>query len=414
MLEPASLQKLLLGCRAGRSFAVGVIQVALPLMLKEADLDVQDIFAVLSAGIAGATAELLCLGRLSGRLGRLRTLALLTAGMGLAVAALVGVFHCSWVGTAGFVVVALLGGLSTQPNISAQAPLEHATLADTAVGAERTAVFAWYNTLSTAMISVGSLATGVHALWPFSSLSMDTLPGVQMMFASVVLLLVASAYLAVALRETPLRESFLHPEDLAVRHCRHFHRIVSLAALFAVDAWAGGMTMSSVMTYWLSTQFGCPESSIGILFCFCGLIGTASFPVAAWLSGHIGLINTMVFTHLPSNVLLILIPFMPNAGCIYVLFCVRAFLSQMDVPARETFMMSVVGAEERVASSAFITTARAVACVLGPISGGALWYLFGPVAPLVVSGALKSAYDLTLLVVFRAVPPVAERPSGEA
>lgn len=397
--------------RVARSFGIGVLNVALPLSLKDRGLGTSEVFAVLSAGLAGATLQTAVVGQCGCGGRRLALLAVLTGAMAASAAALIVVRDAHLL-----MLLALLGGLCMQPNIAAQVPLEQASLADSTKNKdERSEVFGWYNGLSSAALSLGSLASGLPI--PGAPVDKDEVAAFAAPFqicgVSAVLLVMSTVYAAQALGEARQeslegKDGLLPQKDLPLAQCRHARRIVSLASIFAFDAWAGGIALQGVLTYWLATQFNAQESEIGILFAVCSVLGTASYTVAVWLGKRIGLINTMVFTHLPANVTLILTPFMPNIQLVYALFLIRASLSQMDVPARDVFMMSVVGKEERLACSSSVNIVRSLACVLGPLTGAWLWQTYGPAAPLIVCGSVKCAYDLSLLAIFRSMQPVDE------
>lgn len=398
---------LILGGRAARSFAVGVLVVALPLSVKAHGLSASAANAVLSAGLAGATVQTLAVGHMAGG----RRFVLLT-GLTLSMAVASAAMACAsqfWL----LLAVALVGGLCLQPNIAAQVPLEQASLAAAASNTDdRTRLFGWYNALSSGAISLGTLATSIPV--PAVLLGRNSenwlLAGeaapLQLAGVAVILFLAAASYVAGTCRTTPAQkdEALIDApkQDLPLSRCPHRQRILLLAGLFAVDSWGGGICMNAALTYWLSVKYS-REAEIGILYFACNLLGVGSYAVAVWLSKRIGLLNTMVFTHLPANFTLLITPFMPSRGLVYALFLLRASLSQMDVPARDTYMTTVVGPEERVACTSMINTGRSLACVLGPATGAWLWWYGGPAAPLVVSGAVKACYDLALFFVFRSV-----------
>lgn len=202
---------------------------------------------------------------------------------------------------------------------------------------------------------------------------------------------------------SPAVDPLLKCDDLILTQCRHHQRIVGLACLFAVDSFAGGMIMNAVLIHWMVLKFSMSEHMLGMLFAASSVITTPSLWVAAWLGNRIGLINTMVFTHIPSNLVCCALPILPNMESVSLAVLVRGLLSQMDVPARDAFMASVVDPEERVACNSFIASARGMACIAGPPAAALLWATCGPGSPLVVAGILKCMYDLTLFFTFRAV-----------
>lgn len=408
MVEQAHAGWLILGGRAARSFAVGVMVVALPLSVKAHGLSASSVNAMLSAGLAGATVQTLFVGRIACG-SRLTLLAWLTAAMAFAVM----VVACAselWL----LLIASLLGGLCLQPNIAAQVPLEQASLAAVANNQnDRTKLFGWYNALSTGAISLGTFATSIPmpcVLVGHDSDSKLVHAGetalLQLVGVAVILFIATAGYVISNGVRTPLpTEEVLidtPTADLPLEQCKHRRRILLLASIFAVDSWGGGICMNAALTYWLSLEYR-REGEIGILFSVCNILGVGSLAVAVWLSKRIGLLNTMVFTHLPANLALILTPFMPSRVFVYAFFLLRACFSQMDVPARDSYITTVVDAEERVACASTINTARSLACIFGPATGAWLWWFAGPAAPLVVSGTVKATYDLALFAVFRSV-----------
>jgi len=322
-------------------------------------------------------------------LGRRGGLAASTLAMALTVSVLTMTDNFFLLSLACFV-----GAVSLQPNISVQAPLEHAALASSCEGPNRSFVFAWYNGISTIALAMGSFLTGLQLGGPRE----------QIITTAFILALASLAYFVrLPIAISPVSEApLLTKEDLTLAQCQHRRRILGMTALFAVDSFAGGLCLNSLVIHWLSLTYSLHEKVLGPLFAVSGVITAPSLWVAAWLGERIGLINTMVFTHMPSNICLILMPLAPSVEIVYLLILVRAALSQMDVPARESFIMSVVNAEERVACSSCVTSGRALACIAGPPACAFLWHTCGPGVPLMVAGGLKCAYDLTLLATFRA------------
>ena len=402
-----SERAILLATRSVRSLALGALGIALPLALEANALGTARIACVLSAGLGGATL-LVVLGpgaKVRNRLWALAAYSLLFGAAAVGVVAPASPLPPE--------AAAFLGAMSLQPNISPHAPLEHASLADGASDADRTKVFAWYNSLSTAALALGALAASAPAS-----------PAAEASVAGAAVLATAACYACAALaaaarlRRVEAAAGVAAPapaDDKRLADCTMRRRILSLAALFSFDSWAGGFVINALFAHWLSERYGGDgyAKTLGTLFFANQVIASFSFPVAAALSKRVGLINTMVFTHLPSNLCLVAIPFCTEYQ-VYGLVLVRGLLSQMDVPARESFMTGVVPRDERVACSRTIMIARAVACVLGPPCAAALWRARGPAAPLVFAGLAKSAYDLALLVVFRKVKPPEERRAAAA
>ena len=192
---------------------------------------------------------------------------------------------------------------------------------------------------------------------------------------------------------------------------RSKERVYTLAALFSLDSFAGGFVVQSLVALWLYERHGLSAATAGTIFFWTGILSAASFLVAVRIANRIGLVNTMVFTHIPANVCLILVPFAPNLAVVLALLMVRALLSQMDVPTRSSYVMAIVLPEERPAAASITSVPRSLASAASPFIAG--WMLgvssFG--WPLVAAGAIKIAYDLMLLAMFRRVRPPEEETS---
>lgn len=184
--------------------------------------------------------------------------------------------------------------------------------------------------------------------------------------------------------------------------------VYRLAALFSLDAFAGGFVVQSLLALWLFERFELSLSAASLFFFWSGVLSAFSFPVAARLSKRFGLVNTMVFTHLPSSICLILAAFAPSLMITLVLLLVRAALSQMDVPTRSSYVMAVVTEAERTAAASFTSVPRSLAASVSPALAGALFSLSWQASPLVICGALKIVYDLLLLKEFRRLKPPEE------
>lgn len=184
--------------------------------------------------------------------------------------------------------------------------------------------------------------------------------------------------------------------------------VYTLAALFSLDSFGGGFVVQSLLALWLFQRFHLSVATAGTIFFWAGVLSAGSFPVAVWLANRIGLVNTMVFTHLPSNLFLILVPFMPNLPLAITLLLARSALSQMDVPTRNSYVMAVVTPAERPAAASVTSVPRSLATAASPLLSGYLLSLtlFG--WPLVIGGTLKGMYDLLLLIMFKKVRPPEE------
>jgi hypothetical protein len=315
----------------------------------------------------------------------------------LAAALLMAATGAGFAGLSAFaplLVVAFLGTLNPGAgDVSVFLPLEHARLAGLApTSAERTTLFARYSLAGSLSAAFGALAVGAPAwLAPRTGWAMiDALRAMFVLYAAIGLVIwllyrrlpLPTAGGAHSTPPAPLGPS----RGVAVK----------LAALFSVDSFAGGLVLNSLVSLWLMQRFGLTLTAAGAFFFWSGLLSAASQLVAPWLARRVGLLNTMVFTHIPANLCLIAAALSPTLPLALGLLLVRALLSQMDVPTRTAFVMSVVTLPERAAAASFTTVPRSLASAASPALAGALFAAGWLAAPLLLCGALKIGYDLTL------------------
>jgi predicted MFS family arabinose efflux permease len=342
---------------------------------------------VLAALLAGAAIASVFVGRSANRVGRRRLYLALLVTMGAAGA----VFALSdWLPA--LLLAALTGTISTDVVESGPfTSLEQAMLPSVAGDRSAARVFGTYNTIATLAGSLGALAAGLPEL-------LDT-GSARWLLAYPVAAVPAFAF---ALRLSPTVEVAPEP-DLAPRPLDRSRRAVfRLSALFALDSFGGGFVVQAFIAYWFSRKFGTSPGTLGAVFFAVGILQAASFQAAVRLSERIGLLKTMVFTHLPSNVLLGAIAFAPNEATAIALLLGRFALSQMDVPARQAYVVALVSPSERAAAAAYTNSARYLPRPFAPLIGGAVLKLaLG--APFVIGAALKIAYDVGLYAQFRKV-----------
>jgi predicted MFS family arabinose efflux permease len=396
--------RLILAVQALRAFAYGFGSVILGTALGASGLSSLQVGLVFTAMLAGMAVSSVVVGLLGDRTGRRRTYVVLLVLMGVtgAVFALTRFVPL-------LVLAALTGTLSTDPNESGPiTSLEQAMMAS-APRDLRSRVFGRYNAVAYLSGAVGALAAGGSAAVRGTSATTAD----QRWLLVFVPIAIACAVLGARL--SPAAET-ARPEGAARRAPLDRSRpiVLRLAALFGLDSFAGGFVVQTFLVYWFERRFGASPEAMGVTFFAAGLLQAVSSVIAGRLAMRLGLLNTMVFTHLPSNVLLILVPLMPNLPLAIVLLLLRFALSQMDVPARQAYVVTMVEPEERTAASAFTNTARYVTRPAGPLIGGALMRLaIG--APFVVAGAIKIVYDLALFATFRRVPePPPEEPVAPA
>jgi predicted MFS family arabinose efflux permease len=260
-------------------------------------------------------------------------------------------------------------------------------------------VFARYNLVGSLAGALGALASGLPAVaaarWGISLLRAEQ--GVFLFYAACAVLAAV-----VYLRLSPALE--VHPRKRGRHPLAESRAIVlRLAMLFSVDAFGGGFVVQSLLVLWLHRRFQLDQRTTAAVFFFAGTLSAFSQVLSPWVASRIGLIRTMVYTHLPANVFLILAALMPTAPLSIACLLLRMAVSQMDVPARQAFVMAVVPPEERAAASSVTNVPRSLAAALGPLIAGTLLQKTSFGWPLVIGGSLKAAYDIALLIQFRAV-----------
>jgi predicted MFS family arabinose efflux permease len=279
--------------------------------------------------------------------------------------------------------------------------LEHAMLARDAANEERTRTFARYSLIGALSMAAGALAAGLADIlvaWGFTALA-----AFKLMFYLYAALGIGAALLYRRLPHAQAEPSRPHAPLGPSRGI-----VYKLAALFSLDAFAGGFIVQSLLALWLFQKFEMSVSAASLFFFWSGVLSAFSYPVAARLAGRIGLINTMVYTHIPSSICLILAAFSPSLALTLGLLLVRSALSQMDVPTRTSYVMAVVTPAERTAAASVTAVPRSLASSISPVFAGALLALPFSGRPLVLCGSLKIVYDVALLFTFRHVKPPEE------
>jgi MFS family permease len=299
-------------------------------------------------------------------------------------------------------VVAFVGTINPSTgDLGVLVPLEHAMLAQGVPDHERTRTFARYSLIGALSMAVGSLAAALPDF--ITSAGLERLSAFKIMFYVYAVLGLMCAALYWFLPHERMEErrpsAPLGPSRQVV---------YKLAALFSLDAFAGGFVVQSLLALWLFIRFDMSLTAASIFFFWTSTLSAFSYPVAAWLSKRVGLVNTMVFTHIPSSVFLIAAAFSPSLILALALLLVRAALSQMDVPTRTSYVMAVVTPGERTAAASVTAVPRSLASSLSPAMAGALLAMPFSGLPLVICGVLQIAYDLALLTSFRHVKPPEE------
>ena len=301
-------------------------------------------------------------------------------------------------------VVAFAGTINPSAgSVSIFVPLEHAVLAREVADGVRTKMFARYSLVGALAGAAGALIAAVPDL--LAPLGIDQLTAIKAMFVFYALLGAAGG---VIYKQIPLhRPAPGSAMPTALGPSRHI--VYRLAALFSLDAFAGGFIVQSLLALWLFERFDMSLAAAGVFFFWAGVFSAFSFPVAAWLSRRIGLVNTMVFTHIPSSIALLLAAIAPTLPVALALLLLRAALAQMDIPTRSSYVMAVVTAPERAAAASFTSVPRSLAATASPALAGALFAAGFLAWPLIICGTLKIAYDVLLLMQFRHHKPPEEQ-----
>src|SRR5438105_2833584 len=377
----------LLIARGLRALADGYMAVLLPAYLLSIGLGTLEVGIVATTTMLGSAMATLAVGAWGHRFhsrGLLRAAALLMAATGLGFAGLSSFWP--------LMVVAFVGTLNpSSGDVSVFLPLEHGRLAAAASGPARTALFARYSVLGALCAAVGALAAAAPD-WIASHCYVSRQMALRAMF-----LLYGAIGLVVwwLYRQTADQQVAAEPGASApLGPSRRV--VVRLAALFSIDAFAGGLVINALLSLWLLQRFGLSLAQAGSFFFWAGLLSAGSQLAAPWVAQRIGLLNTMVFTHIPANVCLVLAALAPTLPLALTLLFVRSALSQMDVPTRTAYVMAVVTPAERPAAGSFTAVPRSLAAALSPALSGALFAAGFISLPLVACGVLKIVYDLTL------------------
>jgi len=389
---------LLFFARALRGFGDGFAIVILPAYLSAAGFDAAEIGFVAAAALLGTAFFTLAVGYIAPSYD-LRNLliagAVLMIGTGLAFAQAEAI---------GFVLaVAFFGTINPSTgDIGVLIPLEHAMLTHGAADENRTRMFARYSLIGALSMAVGSLAAAAPDVLTASGL--ERIISFKLMFYAYAVLGVASTAIYLRLPHAHMEK---RPPSAPLKESRRV--VYKLAGLFSLDAFAGGFVVQSLLALWLFKRFDMSLTAASVFFFWTSLLSAFSYPAAARIAKHIGLINTMVFTHIPSNICLILAALSPNLPVALALLLVRSALSQMDVPTRSSYVMAVVTPPERPAAASVTAVPRSLASSLSPGIAGILLTTSFLGLPLIICGTLKTIYDVALLFSFRHIKPPEER-----
>ena len=423
-------RRVLYGSAFLRALATGMMGVLLGIHLAKIGLDEAAIGLVISAGLAGAALAALLATFGADRAGRrlfLVVLALVGAGGTAVFAASSGAIACA---AAAF--LGMLNGMGRDRG--AAAALDQAILPGTTSEGRRTWMLAWYNVSLDAGHALGALGGAVPGVLSHL-LGMSALDAHRVTFLVCAVAIAASIVCYALLTdsvelkhrtevlchtrpgpaETPVEQNFssvhhAQPHEPAQPHAQRAHALITrLTLLFGLDSLGGGFLNTSLVAYWFFERFAMSEGRVALLFFAARVLNAASHVAAAWLAKRIGLVNTMVATHLPSSLFVMLVPVAPSAAVASALFLVREALVEMDVPTRQSYLMAIVRPEERTLASGVTSVTRNLGWAAGPSLAGVLMQHVAMSAPLYVGSALKIAYDLILYRSFRNIRPPEEQ-----
>jgi MFS family permease len=397
--------------RTARMFAYGFLPVVLMLYLAQVGLNETQIGLLLTLTLVGDTIISLWITTNADRLGRRRMLII-----GAILMVFAGVLFAITDNFLLLLVAATIGVISPSGyEVGPFLSIEQAALSQIVSNERRTRVFAWYNLIGSFATALGSLCGGVLAqgmqevgLTPLGSYRVIVIGyGAIGLVVAVFFTRVSSA-----IEISPTKGPSGSPSYFKSRFGLHRSGkvVLKLSALFSLDAFAGGFVLQSILAYWFHIRFNVQPALLGTIFFGANILAGLSALSASWVASRIGLIRTMVFTHIPSNILLILVPIMPNLPLAIMMLLLRFSISQMDVPTRQSYTMAVVSPDERSAAAGITGIARTIGASLSPVFTGPLLATSALLnLPFFLSGGLKIVYDLLLYRSFRAIKPPEEK-----
>jgi MFS family permease len=382
-----------------RGVGDGYAAVILPAYLTELGFTPAQVGFVATASLLGTAVFTLAAGLIAPRHDLRKMMLFGAALIALTGAALPGNDSLTWIA-----IVLFVGTINPSTgDLGVLVPLEHALLARGIADGERTRTFARYSLIGALAMAAGSLAAGAADILVAQGVSRMT--AFRLMFCLYAALGLVTVVLYQRLPRSPAAEPS-HPTAPLGPSRRVVYK---LAALFSLDAFAGGFTVQSLLALWLFHKFDLSLSAASLFFFWSGVLSAFSYPAAARIAARVGLINTMVFTHIPSSICLIAAAFSSDLTLTLTLLLVRSALSQMDVPTRTSYVMAVVTPAERTAAASVTAVPRSLASAISPTFAGMLLALPFAGLPLVVCGGLKIVYDVALLYAFRRIKPPEEQ-----
>ena len=396
--------KLLLGARIVRTFSYGFLSVILAIYLKLVGFDNILIGIVLTATLVNSVFFNLLSSAYADKVGRRKILVIYAALM--IVSSVIFFVTDNYIA---LVIAALVGTINvTGSEVGAFLSLEQALLPQTVSDLKkRNSIFAIYNAVGTFAMSAGVLLSGLPSI--LQNYGFDKVGAIKSLFliyaACAVVVLVIYLMLSKNIEVKENAQSNLSMKNISPKSKSI---IVKMSSLFAVDSFGGGFVIQSIVSFWFYTKFGADLSSLSYIFAIAGVLTAISYMASTRIASKIGLVNTMVFTHIPSNVLLILLAFAPSLSIAVSLYFARMSLSQMDVPTRQSYIMGVVGENERIPAAVFTNTSRNISQAISPSITGIIIQTLSLSAPFVVGGVLKIVYDVGIFFSFRKIKPPEE------
>src|SRR6266404_3241552 len=392
--------RLVLTARGIRAFGDGFVSILVPVYLTELGIGAFEVGVLTTAMLLGSAMMTLAIGLIAHRL---RRTTLLTGASMLMV--LSGIGYAFETEFWPLLVIAAVGTLNpTASDVSVFAPLEQTLLSNAVLPERRTSIFAAYSLIGSLLGAVGCLfASAPEILARITPVPPNR--ALQVMFLAYAFL-GALAFVIYRQLKSPEEATASGPATGPLGPSRRI--VFTLAALFSLDSFGGGFFVQSLLALWLFDRFELSLAMAASFFFWSGVLTAFSYPVAVRIAGRIGLVNTMVFTHIPSSICVILVPFVPHLGIVLALLLVRAALSQMDVPTRSSYVMAVVTPPERAAAASITAVPRSLASAMSPVLAGWLMTVSAFAWPLLIGGALKIVYDLLLLAMFRRIKPPEE------
>jgi len=391
----------LLLARVLRTFAYGYLSVVLGVYLDRLGLDPTRIGTVLTSAIAGSAVMTVAWSVFADRYGRRRTISTMAVLMAIG-----GLAFAMTDSIAILVLAGFTGTISaTNSEVGVFQTVDQAMLPQTAPDARRTWLFTVYNTLAMFGGAIGALFAASVGI--FERLGLTGADAYRPLFVLYALVGLANLALFAGLTDK-LELTRVEGERRSLGIHRSRRTVAKLAALFSIDAFAGGLVVQSLVAYWFYIRWGLDPGQLAVLFFAVNVLSGLSLLAAGWLAARFGLLNTMVFTHLPSNLLLVLVPVMPTAALAVAIFLLRMSISQMDVPTRQSYTMAVVDPDERAATAGLTNVARTASSAFSPLVTGVAFAAGSFALPFFLAGALKIAYDGLVYVTFRGVRPPEE------